>query len=232
MYNFTYDTRYGDYKNFDVLKMGAVLDIIQDIAIKDSTYRGYGIHEMRKMSMAWLLQGIKLHIDEDINTISPVKASTAVRSLRGVSAERGCILEQDGKVVARSIAHWFLYDVDTNRICKVPEEMQNVYEIYDFDDFYKYKKLATCDVSDVAYTVKVANKDIDTNKHLNNQKGAEMLMDALPYEFTFNELEIIYKKPAYLGDTLEACIKELEDGYYVHLQKDGDICLAGTFRNV
>ena len=111
---------------------------------------------------------------------------------------------------------------------KDPPEL---YEVYDFcDDFFVYEKTATCEIEDVKYSIRVSNKEIDTNMHLNNQKGAELLMDALPFEFYFNEMNIFYKKPAFLGDELDVCVKELDNGFYVHLQtKEKELCVAGTF---
>ena len=73
-------------------------------------------------------------------------------------------------------------------------------------------------------------KDFDTNMHLNNQKSAELLMDALPFEYTFDDIRIIYKKPALLGEELDVCMQKIQNGYYVHLAaSDGEICVAGTF---
>ena len=52
------------------------------------------------------------------------------------------------------------------------------------------------------------------------------------YDFYFNEMNIIYKKPAYLGDILEVCKTPIENGWYVHLQtKDKEVCVAGAFKN-
>ena len=55
-------------------------------------------------------------------------------------------------------------------------------------------------------------------------------MDALPYDFSFNRMNILYKKAAYHGDVLYICRTDLENGYYVHLETaDKEVCVAGTF---
>ena len=109
-------------------------------------------------------------------------------------------------------------------------------EAYDFDDFeeefFAYKKLSTQDAEPI-YSIRIGNKEIDTNHHLNNQKSAELLMDALPFDYFFSDMEVFYKQSAYLGDELDVCLKEIENGYYVHLQtKDKEICVAGTFKHL
>ncbi len=233
MFNYNYETRYGDYKNFDIIKPGTVLDIVQDIAIKDSENSGYGMNVLREMNLAWLLQGINLRFLKPVQTGVLIEASTAVKTLKVVTSERGCFIKQNGELVAQTIANWFLFNTEKNRIAKIPEEMLCQYEFYDFnDDFFSFKKPQIEELENVSYSIKVSNKDIDTNMHLNNQKGADLLMDALPFDFYFNNAKILYKKSAYLGDVLDVCIKETEKGYYVHLQtQDNEICVVGTFEN-
>ena len=104
------------------------------------------------------------------------------------------------------------------------------YPMHDFEDeFFAYTKPSLMD-AEMLYQVRVSNKDIDTNVHLNNQKSAEMLMDALPFDFFFTDMNVYYKKAAVLGDILELCSCKTENGYYVHLQTpEKDVCVAGIF---
>ena len=124
-----------------------------------------------------------------------------------------------------------MFDNTKKRPCKIPCEIAQAYEVYDFnDDFFEYVKPKTQDTAEPLYTIRISNKEIDTNMHLNNQKSAEILMDALPFDYKINLATILYKKPAFLGDELEVCAEKTENGYYVHLQtKEKDICVAGIF---
>ena len=162
-----------------------------------------------------------------------MEVSTAVKTLKGATSARGCYISQNGEVVAKSIANWFLFDTQKGRIGRVTPEMISAYEFHEFDEFFEYKKAPLFEISEPGYKIRIANKEIDTNLHLNNQKGAELLMDALPFDFKFNSMNLIYKKQAYLGDELEVCTKEIPGGYYVHMvNKDGEICVAGTFEKL
>ena len=180
------------------------------------------------------MQGINVHFVAPVKTGLPVEISTAVKTLKGTTSERGCFIRQNGNIVAKSIANWFLFDTGKNKIGRIPPEMMDAYEFFKFEDeFFEYKKAPLFEIPKPEYTVKIANKEIDTNGHLNNQKGAELLMDALPFDFKFNSINLIYKKQAYLGDELGVCVKEIPNGYYVNLQtKENEICVAGTFENV
>jgi len=232
MFKYKYETRYGDYKDFETVKPSALLDIVQDIAIKHSDSCGYGLTKMRDIGYAWLIQGIKLHLKKPIKALCEIEAYTAVKNMHAATSERGCIIKQNGEIVAKTVANWFLFDCNRLRPCRIPKEICSAYAIHDFEDnFFEYTKPELHE-ADVINTLRISNKEIDTNKHLNNQKSAEILMDALPFDFSFTDMTVFYKKSAYLGDELELCIKEIPKGYYVHLQtKDKEICVAGKFEN-
>ena len=234
MYKYIYEIRYSDYKDFEIVKTSTALNAIQEVAIRNSEYAGFGVDKLREMDRAWLLQGINVCFEKSIKTSSDLEVYTAVKSLRGVLSERGSIIKQDGEVVAKSIANWCLLDTKRMRLAKVPEEMTASYTHCDFDGdtFFTYERPEIIEDAKSLYKVKVSNKELDTNKHLNNQKGAELLMDALPFEFEIKKLSLIYPQSAYLGEELDVCVKEIENGYYVHLKnQEGKVCVAGTFQN-
>ncbi len=232
MYKYVYDIRYSDYKDFDTVKVSTVLNAIQEVAIRNSEYAGFGIETLRKMDRAWLLQGINVCFEKSIKTSSDLEVFTAVKSLKGVLSERGSVIKQNGEIVAKSIANWCLLDTERMRLARIPREMTQSYEHcnFDGDEFFTYERPEIIEDAPCVYKVRVSNKELDTNKHLNNQKGAELLMDALPFDFEIKNISLIYPQSAYLGEELDVCVKEIENGYYVHLKNQGNkVCVAGTF---
>ena len=233
MFEFEHKIRYSDYKDFDTVKVSTALELIQEAAIQDSDLRGYSIEKLREMNLAWLLLGYNVHFNKKLSAHSPITAFTAVKSMKAATSVRGAILYQDGEIVAKSIANWFMFDTQKMKPARIPEGMLTCFGDYDYnDDFFTYKKPEILEIEKPQYTIRVSNKEIDTNRHLNNEKGAELLMDALPFDFFFTDMSIIYKNQARLGDVLGVCVKELENGYYVHLETENkDVCVAGTFLN-
>lgn len=233
MFEFEHKIRYSDYKDFDTVKVSTALELIQEAAIQDSNQFGYPIEKLREMNLAWLLLGYNVHFNEKISAHSPITTFTAVASMKAATSVRGAILYQDGEIVAKSIANWFMFDTEKMKPARIPAEMLTCFGGYDYnDDFFSYKKPEILEIENPSYTIRVSNKEIDTNRHLNNEKGAELLMDALPFDFFFSDMSIIYKNQARLGDVLGVCVKELENGYYVHLETENkEVCVAGTFLN-
>lgn len=230
MFSYTYEMRYGDFKNFLEIKPSSILDLAQDVAIKHSDSCGWGLYKMRDENMAWLMQGINLSLLKPLSPKEKITVHTAVRDMNGVVSDRGCIFSQNGEVCAKTVAAWFLFDGGRMRPIRIPEDMAKCYGSHDFgDEFFEYKKPALLPAEKL-FTTRVLKSQIDTNRHLNNQKSAELLIDALPEDFNFSNASILYKKAAYLGDTLAVCRAETENGYFVKLESEnGDLLVAATF---
>ncbi len=233
MYKHTYETRYGDYKDIETISTGCLLDLVQDASTRHSKEMGYDIFKLKEMNIAWLIQGFNAEIISPANTVSPIDVHTAIRTLKGATSERGCILMQDGKIIAKTIANWFTFDTEKESVCKIPSEICQTYKKHDFEDeFFKYTKFKLQEDAKPIYSICIRKKEIDTNGHLNNQKSAVLLMDALPCNFEVRKMSVMYKKPAYLGDELTVCTKDTPDGTYVHLMdKNGEVCVAGLFES-
>ena len=230
MFEYKFETRYGDYKDFYTIKPVCILDIIQDIATRHSASCGYDMIKLYDMHLAWMLQGIKVQFVCDTKTNVPITAKTAIKNMRGVTSERGTLVLQNGEVCAKAVASWFLFDFAASKPIRIPEEIAEKYPLHDFeDDFFTFKKFKPQECEKLR-KIYIANKEIDTNHHLNNRKSAEILMDALPADFPLFEMNILYKKEAFLGEELFLCRAETENGYYIHLEdENGEVRVLGEF---
>jgi len=229
MFEHLYELRYSDLETEDRIRPAALLDIVQDIAILHTTAKGYDICRLKEMERAWLMQSIKLHLEAKADPHLPLLARTAIIKNGGATSLRGCILQQNGITVAKTLANWFFFDLSTQQPCRIPKEMLAAFPCCDLDDdFFRPAKTTLLEAQKLC-TVKLGRKEMDTNRHLNNQKSAELLMDALPEQMQLRDMSIVYKQPAYIGDELDICRRQTDTGWYVHLQKDGQICVAGIF---
>ena len=230
MFTYSYEVRYGDYKDDNTVKPSSILDMVQDISTKHSAHCGYTMQRMIDMNKAWMLQGLNLRFLQPVSNQLPVIIHTAIKDMKGVTSQRGCIIEQNGEVVAQTVANWFIFDLEKMRPARIPESMAEEYEFGDFSDpFFDFRKPELQDAPKL-YSVHIGNKEIDTNHHLNNQKSSEILMDVLPPDYHFTEMRVYFKKAVYLGAMLDLCAKEIEGGWYAHLQTpEGEVCVAATF---
>ena len=115
MFEHTYELRFSDYIDFERTKPSALLDIVQDIAILHSDSLGFGMPALRERGLIWMMQGIKMHLDHPALPRVDIKASTCPVGFKGVSSDRGTILEQNGKV----FVSWFIFDLEKHTLGKI-----------------------------------------------------------------------------------------------------------------
>lgn len=233
MYIKKYEFRYGDVKDFYSVKQSAILDVLQDVSTKHSADKGYDMIKLSEIGIAWLLKGWRLKFLSPVSPYSDIEVHTTVRKPKAVTSDRIYNIFQNGELKIKATAVWFTFDINEQKACKIPAGLGELYMEEFVDDFENFVNPRECECNEVVEKILISQRDIDTNNHLNNQKSAEILMNALPVNFKFNTMTVQYKRAAYLGDTLTLEALKTENGYYAHLKNQhGEICVVGIFENL
>ncbi len=230
MYKCTYKIRYSDLKDFDTVKNSSVIDFLQDISVRHSESVGYSIKKLYEYGIAWLLKGWKIDFIDKIDPSKDITVETGVRNPKRVTSDRLYTITQDGVLKVKCTSVWFSFDVVNLKPCKVPGEIVDLYlKTPVTDDFDTYKNPEDFADGETLDTITVSARDIDTNHHLNNQKSAEMLMSAVPEDFSYKSAVIHYKKAAHLNDCLTVSRKIENNSCLVRLSMNGETCVLGQF---
>ena len=104
-------------------------------------------------------------------------------------------------------------NIDTHHIIKITPEIKNAFlPIGDenFDDKIQKLMIPEFSQSEIPYTL--LRRDIDTNNHLNNLNYVVLAEQALPDDvynnYSFSEIEVMYKKQCILGDNVLLCYSQ------------------------
>lgn len=124
-----------------------------------------------------------------------------------------------GKIIAIASSKWVLVSVDTG-IMRIPKEMEEKYDCVDkslFDE--PLDKIKEPETSDLVLKYSIQRRDIDTNHHVNNTIYLDVAYEAIPqniYEKNeFNNVEIMYKHEAKLGDVINCFYSEPENNEHI-----------------
>lgn len=227
MYIKDYEFRYGDLDINGNIKAGTVLDILQDIAVQHSNSVGYDSLRLAQIKIAWLLEGWRVRFDAPLNNQSSVTVKTGIMTLKACESNRGYEVWQDGERKIVATADWFTVNTEKMRITRIPAECIDAYEKVDEADnglpFERFKPEA--DVETIG-TRTVENRDLDTNRHMNNVKSAEIALSYLPVDFHVSELIIRYRKELKKDENFSVCQKNIDGGYHFELKNsEGDACV-------
>lgn len=222
-----YEFRYGDLDVNGNIRIGAVLDVLQDIAVQHSNSVGYDSDKLSELKIAWLLEGWRVRFDAPLHNRSKVTVKTGIMTLKSCESNRGYEVWQDGERKIVATADWFTVNTERMRITRIPAECIEAFDRVDEEDndlpFERFKPETEIDVID---TRTVENRDLDTNHHMNNVKSAEIAFNYLPENFCISELVIRYRKELKKGGIFNVCQKNTDGGFCFELKNShGESCV-------
>lgn len=169
---------------------------------------GWSYDFLREKNLFWALSRLHLEIDKmpDWNDTVTIKSAPQKPDL--FYAPRDFLVyDAEGEILIRAMSYWIIIDLDTRR----PTPPETFFSGYEFPTdkilfAHKPKKLRKPKNSDVINNHKILYSDIDQNKHVNNSRYVEFIMDGFPPKFwqknKIKSMLINYSKEAVYGEEL------------------------------
>ena len=208
-----------------------ILSYLEDIGTSHSDTVGYGVKDIKIKHRAWILLDWKLDVIKRSSFGEKVTVKTwAVHIDRPTfSVFRNFeIINENEEIIATATSKWILYDTENEKICKLGEEYNNLYntegnEKEAEEQINKLKEPASFDKM-IEYTIR--RSDIDINKHVHNLNYLNMAYEALPDDIYFkeepNHIHIMCKHQIRLGDKVKCFYTKQEDNTHIVAIKSED----------
>ncbi len=188
---------YSDVDSNDKCRLSKILDYLQNVATIHSESLGYGTKAMMDLKQAWLVTSMKVRIFKYPVADKEIECRTWSRGLKGVTAKRDYeVFSEDGEKLFIGSSNWALFDLENQKLMRVPEEMQNAYSKLDKEVFEGEEtgKAKDNDVIETEKVFEIGKRDIDTNHHLNNARYFDLISEVLPDDLKVKGFECFYKK--------------------------------------
>lgn len=210
-----------------------MLSILEEVASTHSDTVGYGVNDINTKKKVWLLMDWKLQILKRPNYGSILKVKTWARPIekKPFYTYRDFEVFENGDLVAFATSKWILFDLQTNRISKITDDIINLYKPEStrvFEEIEIEKIIELSLLNDfIEYDVKRA--DIDVNKHMHNLNYLKLAYEALPEkEYLSNEknkVRIMYKHQILLGDKVKCYYSNIDGKYVITIKSQDDSIL-------
>lgn len=198
----------------------AILGIFEDIGGYQSDSVGYGLNNIEKTHLSWVLLHWKMKVLKNIKYGNKIHVKTWSRG-----AKRACcfrdyeIYNEKGELCVIGTSKWTLIHLEKG-LMRFTDELVEKYQTEDkyvFENF-NFDKLKEPENNIFAFEYTVQRRDIDINNHMHNLCYLDLAYESLPQEIYeniyFNNVEIMYKSGAFLGDKLK-CFYSKEDNNYI-----------------
>ena len=218
---------YSDVDKDNEMTDKGILRLMQEVAGVHSGSLGYGVNDIPKTGLAWIILNWKLRVINRPHTNTPLIVNTWVRSENPLYSYRDFeVYDSQKNLIATATSKWILFDINKKSIIKIPEGIK---EKYSYENRFAIcekwnEKLKEPKDSKYVKSYIVQRRDIDTNNHVNNLYYLDFALEALPEKIynsvKFSNVEIMYKLEAKLGDKLTLFYSKLNDNEIIVTIKD------------
>lgn len=227
IYSHKLTINFSDVNQNNQLSNKGILRLMQEVAGIHSGTLGYGVNDVPKTGLAWLLLNWKLKVFSRPNTNAELTINTWTRSENPLFSYRDFeVYDTNNNLIAIATSKWVLFNVNKKSITKLTPEIKEKYACIDkfaFENSFNEKLKEPQNLEFVMdYTIQ--RRDIDTNHHVNNLNYLDYAYEALPedvyFNINFSNVEIMYKHEAKLGDTISVFYSNTEENNHIISIKD------------
>lgn len=211
----------------------AFLSFLEEIASAHSDEVGYGVNDIEEKKKVWLLMDWKLEVFKRPKFGSKLKVKTWARPIgrQPFSTYRDFEIYEEDKKVGIATSKWILFDLETNRIAKITDDIIDLYSpeeenVFEETEIKKLKEPQNLEKY-IYYDIKRA--DIDINKHLHNLNYLKLAYEALPEDVYMGEekknLRIMYKHQILFGDKVKCYYNKIDEKDVITIKSEDNSIL-------
>ena len=215
----------------NTLSYVGLTNILQEAALAHADILSFGINDMDKTHLAWLLLSWKIQIFNTPKWNSEIIVKTWPREFSRVHTYRDFeVYDTSSNLIAKASSKWVLINTDNHTIARITPEIAAKYGVVENSVFLNYTdiKLHEPQNMKLSFEYTIGRRDIDVNKHVNNLNYLFFALETLPeniYENNFNNIEVLYKKEIKLGEKIK-CFYSNIDNKHVVIIKSEDLSIV------
>lgn len=237
--HFIYETSvaYPDLGTDWLMDHRGMLRVLQEAASVASDERGFGIKDIARNGVFWILSGWRLELLDRPPWRAKITVETWPRAMDGFLSDRDFLIYHGGTLAARATSRWLLVSTATGKATRVTDTVRDAYA-YDMDSRVLFEEPLpsngkTPAGTPAAFSTVIGRRDIDTNHHVNNIHYLDYALEALPEEVFSNlpsTMEITFRRQILLGTPIRCLYSRTEDGkHQVEIQSGEEKIIRHAF---
>jgi acyl-ACP thioesterase len=219
IHKMTVQVKDGDVDFRRQMTFTSLFSYMQDAAGLHSAILGIDSDTLTERGVAWILMRMFVDVVRMPKIFENIIIETWPQRPSAHCERDFLIRDENGKVIIRALSIWIIMDIEKREILRNPG-----FSYPDIDFIMEraikepLKKLKTPGKSEIAGERPITYSIIDLNRHLNNSRYLDLIMDCLGMDFIENNnidsVEINYVGEVQVGDTMILGIdrSEIDDG--------------------
>ena len=175
------------------IKYPELSNILQNAAANHADYAKLGFDDLQQYNQAWVMNRIRIEIDDLPKLNDEIEIDTWVELLRGPKSIRNLSVKRNGQKIIGVSSLWAVFNtvkrrpevlaLDSSQMQRFPDLHATSVENAKLEFDFEFKKISD-------YQVQLS--DLDVVNHVNNIKYIEWCLDTLPRDFILeNSFKVI-----------------------------------------
>lgn len=227
VYEHMYTIDYIDIDENNRLTTRNFIKYMQEIAGEHSSSVGYGLDDLIKVNMAWIILNWKVTIFSRPKCKDRIIIKTWVSKFDKIYSFREFeVYDESNNLIAIASSKWVLKNHSTKTIVRISPEIIEAYDCVNKCVFENCldKKVSIPDSFDSSFEYIIQRRDIDTNHHVNNLYYIDFAYEALPDEVynncLFSNVEVFYKKEIKCKEKIVCCYSFSHRQHFVVIKNE------------
>lgn len=236
IFEHTFDFSIRDIDSKIELTNKAMLGFFEDIGGYQSDVAGYGLKDIETTKLSWVLLHWKIKVLKRIKYGDSIHVKTWSRGAKRACCYRDYeIYNQKGELCTIATSKWALIHLEKG-LMRLTDELVEKYQTEHKQVFegFDFEKLKETEESKLTYEYQVQRRDIDINHHMHNICYLDLAYEALPKEIyetsSFDNVEIMYKSGAFLGDTLTCFYAQVNNEHIITIKNENESTLHAIIK--
>ncbi len=239
-----FELRYFEMNKFGVASTITMLTLLEEAAAEHCYSIDYSLYKLEQQNIGWVLISGAMQMDR----YPRYKEKITIRTwLSGYSTVRGTreniIYDEKRNIIGKARGLWVFFDIERRRPIKIIDDIRERWQFCEEKslDTNIVRKLKPLDNAVHNQEFNVHLFDVDTNKHVNNVRYLQWLVESIPEEvidnYFLNNIEGRFVGEAHYGDSILSYTEKGErENSFVHTirtKSDNKVCaIANTYWNI
>lgn len=208
----------------------ALCTLFQEVAGNHALKLNFDISQLHKQNLTWVLHRMDIKVDRFPDWREPITIETwpaAGDALRAYRDYR--ILDENNDQIGCCLSYWMMMNLKTRRPTRMPKEVLDL-RLKEIEHVLPVKtsRMKPFNESDSEGHITVRKSDLDMNRHVNNARYVEWMMEIYDEKeaSSINEIDIIFLKESVAGDEIFSTISRSDKRFKHQLKNQNGEVLA------
>lgn len=202
----------------------SMLTVFQNLASFNSDVVGYGVYDVPKTGMTWIVVDWKLRVLRRPRYGEDVMVRTWGRKTQGLISFRDFEIRSDNELCAVATSKWMLIDLVTRKPIEITDDIKDAFGIHNELEVFideEFETIKPLDTYDKELKINIRKSDLDFNNHVNNIKYFDYLNE-LGFNKNYNDVRISYLKEIKEDEDVSIYMSEVEDTDHYLIKNSAD----------